>query len=113
MAGTERVAELEMALEEAHQKLAEKKAEFDNAKGEACKKMNRERSESQLSQRVKQVEMELENSVLRAEVERLRAVEKARNEERDHSQKWTEDLQKRFRAEKKSLEERLAALEAG
>ena len=120
MAGTERVVELETALEEGHQKLAEQKAELEKAKGEACKKMNREmsskkakRSESQLSQRVKEVEMELENSVLRAEVERLRAVEKARNEERNHSQKWTEDLRERFCAEIKSLEERVAVLEAG
>ena len=76
MAGTERVAELETALEEAHQKLAEQKAEFEKAKGEACKKMDEQRdelekakrSESQLSQRVREVEMELENSVLRAKI---------------------------------------------
>ena len=51
--------------------------------------------------------------MLRADVERLQAVEKAREEEHDLLQKWVEDLRERFRAEKKTLEERIARLEAG
>ena len=58
-------------------------------------------------------ETELDNSMLRAEVEKLRAVEKAWEEELDRSQKWVEDLREGFRAEKRSLEEKISRLEAG
>ena len=61
---------------------------------------------------MKAVEAELENSRLRAEIEMLRAVEKAREEERKCSQSWADDLRERFRIEKKVLEEKVASLEA-
>ena len=44
-------------------------------------------------------------------MERLRAVEKAR-EECGHSRRWAEDLRERFCAEKRSLKEKIANLEA-
>lgn len=69
-------------------------------------------TESKLSRCVKEVELKLENSMLRAEVERLRAVEKVRDEERDHTRKWVDDWKEGFRAEKRSMEERIARLEA-
>ena len=56
---------------------------------------------------------ELEAVTLRAEVEKLRALEKVREDERERSQAWADDLREKFRAEKKSLEERIATLEAG
>lgn len=46
---------------------------------------------------------------LRAKVEKLRAIEKVREDEHE---RWADDLIERFRAEK-SLEERIAMLEAG
>ena len=49
--------------------------------------------------------------MLRAEVERLRAVEKVRDEECDRTQKSVDDMKEGFRADKKSLEERIARLE--
>ena len=118
MAGTERIAELESALREAQQELKEQKDEFERAKEEADRKLTQQRDdakekEGELFERLKAVETELDNSMLSAEVEKLRAVEKAREEERDRSQKWIENLREGFRAEKRSLEEKIARLEAG
>ena len=92
MAGPERIAELESALEEARQKL-------ERAKEEASRKLAQQRdelekakeNESELSRRLKVVETELDHSRLHAEVERLRAVARAREEENNRSQKWVED----------------------
>ena len=112
-----RIAQLESALEEAQRKLSEQREEFERAKGEADQRLEDEiekakENENQLTLRLKEVQMELDNSHLRAEVERLRAVERAREEERDHLQRWAEDLRERFHVEKKSFEEKIARLEA-
>ena len=48
------------------------------------------------SEGLRHAETELENNKLLAEVERLRAVEKAREEERGHSHGWAEDLERGF-----------------
>ena len=99
----EKIATLEEALRSAQDELSEERAESRRAK----------ESEFDLQQRLKAVEAELENSRLRAEIEMLRAVEKAREEERKCSQSWANDLRERFRIEKKVLEEKVASLEAG
>ena len=99
----EKIATLEEALRSAQDELSEERAESRRAK----------EREFDLQQRLKAVEAELENSRLRAEIEMLRAVEKAREEERKCLQSWADDLRERFRIEKKVLEEKVASLEAG
>ena len=63
-------------------------------------------------QRLKETETEIENHKLRAEVERLKAVEKVRDEERERSTLWADDLRQRFLMEKQVLEDKVASLEA-
>ena len=63
-------------------------------------------------QRLKDTEAEIENHQLCAEVERLKAVEKVRDEERARSASWADDLRERFRMEKQVLEDKVASLEA-
>ena len=58
----------------------------------------------QLQRQLIEANAELETATLRAEVDRLRAVEKVREEERKRSQRWADDLRERFRAEKDALE---------
>ena len=98
---TDRVAELEAKLEEAQQTIDEQATELERAK----------ESGYQLQQRLDEAKSELDAVMLRAEVERLRALEKVREEERERSQAWADDLQERFKAEKTVLEEKIAALE--
>lgn len=98
----ERIAELEAALEEAQSKFEER-----------TKELERITEEYQLiQQHLKDAEAEMETNKLRAEVERLKAVEKVRDEERERSVSWTNDLRERFRSEKQVLEDKVASLEA-
>ena len=64
-----------------------------------------------MQQRLDEAKAELDAVMLRAEVERLRALEKVREEERERSQAWADDLRERFKAEKTVLGEKIAALE--
>ena len=92
---TDRVAELEAQLEEAQQSIDEQATELERVK----------ESGYQLQQRFDEAKAELDAVMLRAEVERLCALEKVR-EEREMSQAWANDLRERFKAE-----EKIAALE--
>ena len=58
---------------------------------------------------MKDMEAEIENHQLRAEVEHLKAAEK---EERVWSASWADDLHERFCMEKQVLEDKVAILEA-
>ena len=98
----ERMKELEAALEAAQQKIQKQSSELEAA-GE-----RNDQYEAQL----KELETELERHKLTAEVEMLRAVEKVREQERQHLQEWAEDIKEKHRVEKKALEERVAILEA-
>ena len=60
---------------------------------------------------MKETETEIENHKLRAEVERLKAVEKVQDEERERSTLWADDLRQRFHLEKQVLEDKVASLE--
>ena len=102
MSAEEKIAELEAQLEEALKTIGEQKVELERAK----------ESDVELQQRLTDVKAELEVVTLRAEVDRLRAVEKVREEERERSQSWADDLRERFKAEKGVLEEKIAMLEA-
>ena len=99
---SEKIAELEAKLKEALTTIDEQKTELERAK----------ESDLQLQQRLDDAKAELEAVTLHAEVEKLRALEKVREDEWERSQAWADDLRERFRA-KKSLEERIATLEAG
>ena len=59
------------------------------------------------------METELEHHKLSVEIEMLRAMERVREQEREHLQKWADDLKERYRIEKQTLEERVAILEGG
>ena len=98
----ERMKELEAAPEAAQQKIQEQSSELEAA-GER---------NSQYEAQLKELETELERHKLTAEVEMLRAVEKVREQERQHLQEWAEDIKEKHRVEKKALEERVAILEA-
>ena len=97
-----KIAELEAKLEEALSTIEEQKVELERAN----------ESDVQMQQRLDNAQAELETVTLRAEVEKLRAVEKVRNEERERSQAWVGDLRERFKTEKAVLEEKIAMLEA-
>ena len=97
----EKIAELEAKLEEALGTIDEQKVELQKAK----------ENDLQWKQRLEDATAELEAATLRAEVEKLRALEKVREEERERSQAWADDLRERFKAEK-VLEEKIAMLEA-
>ena len=90
-----------LTIEEAQQTIDEQVAELERAR----------ESDYQLQQRLDEVKAELDAVMLRAEVERLRALEKVREEEHERSQAWADDLRERFKAEKTVLEEKIAALE--
>ena len=98
----ERVKELEAALEAAQQKIKDQSSELEvaNERDEGYKRQLRE------------LETELERHKLSAEVDMFRAVEKVREQERQHLHEWAEDIKERHRVEKKALEERVANLEA-
>ena len=64
-----------------------------------------------MQQRLDDAKAELETVTLRAEVEKLRALEKVRDEECERSQAWMNDLRERFKTEKSVLEEKIAMLE--
>ena len=98
----EKIAELEAKLEEALGTIDEQKVELQKAK----------ENDLQWKQRLEDATAELEAATLRAEVEKLRALEKVREEERERSQAWADDLRERFKAEKKVLEEKITMLEA-
>ena len=97
-----RIAELEAALQEAQRKLEDQSKELERVT-EDCR---------EAQQRLKDTETEMENHKLRAEVERLKAVERVRDEERERSTLWAEDLRERCRSEKRVLEDKVASLEA-
>ena len=71
----ERVAELEAALGEAQRKFKERTKELERVTKDYWL----------VQQRLKDTEAEIENHKLRAEVERLKAVEKVCDEERERS----------------------------
>ena len=102
MSDADKIAELEAQLEAARQTIDEQKDELERAR----------QSDAELRQRLNDAKAELEATSLRAEVERLSTSEKVRGEERERSQVWVDDLRERFKAEKRILEERIAALEA-
>ena len=99
---TDKIAELEAKLEEALSTIKEQKVDLERAK----------ESDVKLQQRLDDAQAELETVTLRAEVEKLRALEKVRDEERERSQAWVNDLRERFKTEKAVLEEKIAMLEA-
>ena len=92
----ERLSELKAKLEETLRTINEQKLELERAKESDC----------HLQQRLKDAEAELEAVKLRAEVE------KVRDDERERSQTWADDLRERFKAEKGVLVEKIATLEA-
>lgn len=97
-----RVEELEAALEAAERKFEARTHELEKVtKGYLL-----------TQQRLKETETEIENHKLCAEVERLKAVEKVRDEERERSTLWADDLRQRFRMKKQVLEDKVATLEA-
>ena len=98
----ERIAELEAQLEMTRKTIDEQKVELDRAR----------ESDLQLQRQLTEAKAELDTVTLHAEVNRLRAVEKVREEERERSQKWADDLRERFKAEKNALEGKIAGLEA-
>ena len=98
----EQIAELKAKLEEALRTIDEQKVELERAKESDCR----------LQQRLNDAKAELETVTLRTEVEKLRVLEKVRDEERERSQAWADDLRERFKAEKGVLEEKIAMLEA-
>ena len=102
MSDADRIAELEAQLEAARRTVDEQKDELERAR----------QSDAELRQRLNDANVELEATLLRAEVERLSTSKKVRGEERERSQVWADDLRERFKAEKRVLEERIAALEA-
>jgi len=91
------------ALEEALEKIQQQERELMQA-------ADRER---QWREQVQRLTGEAENDKLRAEVELLRAVERARQEEQERLQQWMDDVRERFQAEKKALEDKVADLEEG
>ena len=78
----EQIAELKAKLEEALRMIDEQKVELERAKESDCR----------LQQQLNDAKAELETVTLRAEVEKLRALEKVRDEERERSQAWVDDL---------------------
>ena len=98
----ERIKELEAALEAAQQKIKDQSSELEAAS---------ERNEGYKHQ-LRELETELERHKLSTEVDMYRAVEKVREQERQHLHEWAEDIKERHRVEKKALEERVAILEA-
>ena len=93
----EKISELEAHLEEAQKTIDEQNHELERAK----------ENDLQLQQRLTDTRAELETVTLHAEVDRLRAVENVKEEERERSQTWADDLRERFKAEKGVLEEKL------
>ena len=102
MGNESRVAELEAALEEAERKFIAQTNELEKVTEDY----------QLIQQRLKDTETEIENHKLRTEVERLKAVEKVRDEEQERSMLWADDLRQRFRMEKQVLEDKVATLEA-
>ncbi len=98
----EKIAELEAKLEEAQSTIKEQAVELEKAK----------ESDVKWQQRLDDAQAEMEAVTLRAEVHKLRALEKVRDDERERSQAWADDLRERFKAEKAVLEEKIAILEA-
>ena len=80
--GRGKIAELEAKLEEALGTINEQKVELQKAK----------ENDLQWKQRLEDATAELEAATLRAEVEKLRALEKVREEKRERSQAWVDDL---------------------
>ena len=102
MGDAEKIVELEAALEEAQRKFLAQ-----------TKELERVTEDYQLAEQcLKDTETEIENHQLRAEVKRLKAVEKVQDEERARSASWADDLRERFHMEKQVLEDKVASLEA-
>ena len=113
----DRVAQLEAKLSRARHSLAQKDVELDGLRNQ-MEDATREADEAQreAEQRSRALEerltRETESSILRAEVEKLRALEELREEHRRSERKrklmddWMQDVKERFRVEKQHLEER-------
>ena len=120
----DRLAELEAELSQARHSLVQKDAELDRLRGqveEATLAANEVQCEAeQRSQALEErLAAEAESTRLRAEVEKLRALEGLREEhqrtmerERKLMDDWMQDVKERFRVEKQHLEERISALES-
>ena len=118
------LAQLEAELSRARHSLAQKDVELDELRSQ-MEDATREADEAQreAEQRSQALEerltRETESSILRAEVEKLRALEELREEHRRAMERerklmddWMQDVKERFRVEKQHLEERISELEA-
>ena len=109
----DRMKELEAALAAAIAK-ADKTAEELDAANQRAEDATKavEELEHTSQRRIDELEKELEYCKLRAEVDRLTAVETVREQEREHLRKLSDELKERHKIEKKMLEEKVAILEA-
>jgi hypothetical protein len=94
----EKIAELKVKLEEAQSTIKEQALRLEKAK----------ESDVKWQQRLDNAQAEKEAVMLGAEVDKLRALEKVRDDERERSQAWADDLRERFKAEKAVMEEKIA-----
>ena len=92
---------MEAKLEEARRTIAEQASELEIAKESDC----------QMQQQLDESKAELDAVMLQVEVEKLQALEKVREEQHKRSQVWADDLQERFKAEKRMLVEKIPVLE--
>ena len=105
MVEVERITKLESKLREAQQKLQKQKDEFERANEEARRKLSGETNWRELRRPrmtfLNMLKMSRSNSKIACCVLkwRLRAAEKARDEECDRMQEWIDDLEERFCAE--------------
>ena len=120
----ERLAQLEAELSQARHSLAQKDFELDRLRGQveeatlAADGAQRE-TERRTQALEERLATEAESSRLRAELEKLRALEDLRDDhqrtlerERKLMDDWMQDVKERFRVEKQHLEERISTLEA-
>jgi len=90
-----------VSLQEALEKIREQEQEITKA-------IDRER---QLRADLERTLANAETDALQAEVDKMRAVEKARNKEREHSRQLVDELRERLVTETRTLMEKIAALE--
>jgi predicted nucleic acid-binding Zn-ribbon protein len=118
------LAHLEAELSQARRSLEQKDVELGRLHSQV-EQVTREADEAQreAEQRSQALEerlaSETESSMLRAEVEKFRALEELRGEhqramerERKVMEDWMQDVKERFRVEQQRFEERISALEA-
>ena len=116
----ERLAQLEAELSLATRSLAQKDVELDRLHSqveEATREAQRE-AEQRSQALEERLSRETESSILRAEVEKLRALEELREKhkrvmdrERKLMDDWMQDIKEQFRVEKQHFEERISTLE--